>query len=119
MLPKIHRMSKKNEIKEVAAKGEKFFSENKEIILKILGNEAKKTKVGFSIPKLAAKNAVKRNRIKRILREIFRKEISNIKPGFSILVYLNRKNGRKEINYKEAAGEIKKILKRANLIIKK
>lgn len=119
MLPKIHRMSKKNGIKKVAGKGEIFFSENKKIILKIYGNKTKNTKAGISISKLAVRSAVKRNRVKRILREAFRKEIANIKPGFSIIVYLNRKIQEKEINYKEAAGEIKKILKKANLLVSK
>ena len=116
MLPKIHRMSKKNGIEKVAGKGEIFFSGNKEIILKISSNKTKNTKIGFSVSKLVVKNAVRRNRIKRILREVFRKEIINIKPGFNILARLSRKNKVREINHKEAHGEIKKILKRANLL---
>ncbi|MBD3365858.1 ribonuclease P protein component [candidate division WWE3 bacterium] len=51
-------------------------------------SEAKKpTRIGFLTSKKLAKNAVTRNRIKRVFREVVRLNLDKIKPGFWIALH--------------------------------
>jgi ribonuclease P protein component len=67
--------------------------------------------VGVSVPKRNFKKAVSRNRIKRLLRETYRKEKQLVynsidKPYVFMISYI----GKEECSYAEIALKIKKIL---------
>ncbi|NLK08873.1 MAG: ribonuclease P protein component [Firmicutes bacterium] len=55
------------------------------VVLHYLANGQGTTRVGFSVSKKLG-NAVNRNRIKRRLREIMRKQSPLLKPGYDLVV---------------------------------
>tara|TARA_R110001583_G_scaffold188649_1_gene350967 strand:+ start:357 stop:743 length:387 start_codon:yes stop_codon:yes gene_type:complete len=67
-------------------------------------------KVGFSVPKRNVKLAVHRNRIKRMMREVYRKNKDSFKENLDkqyifMLVYM----AKEEINYNELELSLKKV----------
>lgn len=110
MLPLKNRLKKREDFREVYQKG-KFVSE-KTISLKCAKNQLDFSRIGFSIESKVFKTAVERNRVKRILREIFRESLENIKPGFDIVVF-RKKPGK--IDFSQTKEEIASLLRKANL----
>lgn len=73
-------------------------------------NESKETRIGFAISKKAG-NAVKRNTIRRILRECFR--VSDFKfTGIDVLIAVNARylNRNVELDHTKLRNSFKKIL---------
>ncbi|MDD4202068.1 MAG: ribonuclease P protein component [Candidatus Omnitrophica bacterium] len=66
-------IKKTAQYKEMLQEGKKYFSPH--FILYVLSKETSReyAKLGISVPKKHIKQAIKRNRIKRVLREIWRK----------------------------------------------
>lgn len=83
-LPKNEIIKKNNEFKTILSRGRQW--EGKYI--KIFTLEAKERKVGFLVPKKVG-NAVIRNRIKRLMREIYRKNRQNINNMHLVLYAKN------------------------------
>jgi len=83
MLPKENRLKKEKEF-ETVFKGGRTVRGN-DIFLKYLANGTDKTKVGFVVSKKVSKLAVRRNKIKRRMREIVRLRKKEIKEGLSII----------------------------------
>lgn len=79
MLSKKHRLSKAVEVKKTAVKGRGFF--NPYFVIKKLPNQLQLARVTFVVSTKISKKAVDRNRIKRVLREEWRKSIDAIKPA--------------------------------------
>jgi len=76
-------------------------------------------KIGFVVSKKIEKSAVKRNKIKRQMREVVRLLIKEkkIKKGY-VLFFIAKKNILKK-NYNEIEKEIISILEKTNLLIKR
>jgi ribonuclease P protein component len=72
------------------------------------------TRIGFSITKKFGK-AVRRNRIKRQLREILRQRLPYIKTGYDI-IFVVRKEA-KDTTYSKLDQAVYNLLKRSNLLI--
>ncbi len=109
------KMLKKNyEFRDVLNRG-KYYS-GKYIVIYIKKNRKNINLLGIAISSKLGK-AVKRNYLKRIIRENYRKIEDDIKTGYS-MVFLWRKN--QEISqacYKNVEKDIKKIFEKAELFI--
>ncbi len=82
-LDKNERLLKSSEFKAVKKNGDKYYTKNFLIILKPNGLE--RSRIGISISKKEG-NSVKRNRMKRLIREFFRLNKEEIPKGFDILI---------------------------------
>ena len=71
-------------------------------------------RIGVSISKKVAKNAVARNRLKRLIKEIVRHRIAQISPGQD-LVIIARKDAVK-LDYHQAEQSLLHLLKKARLL---
>jgi len=84
MLKKQNRLKNKKDFDEIFKRGKSFGS--KILFLKIKDNKLNYNRFGFIVSQKVAKKAVVRNKIKRRLREIIRKENEKIKPGWDIVL---------------------------------
>lgn len=90
MLQKVYRLVEKNDFQSVLRNGSSvqgsflglFFLSNKGV---------GQTKTGFVVSNKISKKATIRNRLKRLLREVVRQNVYNIKEGF-LLVFLAEKS---------------------------
>lgn len=112
MLPFKNRLTKRKEIEKVQKAGYPFFLEN--LILKVAQNGLKDARIGFLVSSKIFRMAIERNQIKRMLREIFRPEISHFKPGNDILVVIRRREGEK-LTFEKLKKNAQEIIKKANL----
>ena len=85
---KIYTLKKNYEFKNVLTKG-KFYKGNY-ITIYITKNNKNDNIIGIAVSKKIGK-AVKRNRIKRLIRESYYCEKNNINKGYNIVFLWNRK----------------------------
>ncbi len=108
------KMLKKNyEFKHVLTKG-KFYSANF-IEAAIKENRKKFNLLGIAISVKTAK-AVKRNRIKRLIRENYRIIEKDLKYGQSIVFLWKKGVPTEKANFKNINSDMNEIFKKANLI---
>jgi len=81
------------------------------IVMKILPNRLNFSRYGFSVTKKVGK-AVKRNRVKRLLKEIVRLQL--IKPGWDI-VFIARSRAA-AVDYHQLVKTVTELLARARLL---
>lgn len=108
------KMMKKNyEFRHVLSKGkyysgryiEAFIKKNKQNYVNFLG-----LAVGVKTAK-----AVKRNHIKRLLRENYQRQEDSLKKGYSIVFLWKKKADIKEANFSNIEKDIQVIFNKANL----
>jgi ribonuclease P protein component len=114
MLPVKNRLKKRSDFAKVYRKG--LFSSENPVSIKFSENGLEKSRIGFSIEKKFFKKAVERNRIKRILREAFHKNLGNIKAGFDIVVFY--KKSEKDSDFKKVIELVEKVIKKSGLFEK-
>lgn len=85
------------------------------IVLYRLPNGLEHNRIGFSISSKRIGLATRRNRVRRILREIFRLNKKDLKKGFDIVIVLKR-DFAKRIIYKEIETIFMKVAREASLI---
>lgn len=112
MLTKNYRLRKKKEISQVYKYGRNFFSQF--IGLKVLNNKLLTSRFCFVVSNKIVPKAVRRNKIKRQLREIIRLKLKKIKSGADCLIIA--KKGINELEYKQKEEEIISLLKKAHLL---
>ena len=86
------------------------------ILLKIAPNTALTNRVGFSISARCIKRANRRNRIKRLFREAYRKNKAVLKKGFD-LVFVVRRDTKCDFSCKDAEGALLNLSKQAGILL--
>lgn len=111
MLPKENRLKRKKDIENVwkHGKSQRFNS----LLLKAVKNNLAKTRFAFIVSVKVAKKAVKRNKLKRRLREIIRKKLPQIKPGFDVII--SALVGLTEKNFQQLEEIVDKLLEKTAL----
>ena len=112
MLPKENRITKNAEFSKIYKKGE--FFKTKLIHFKYFKTNLPQTRVGFVIGLKVSKSAVKRNQLKRWMREVFRLNLDKIKSGFDIAVIA--KPGAIDMKHKDVERDIMFFLKKVKLM---
>ena len=113
---KIKTLKKNYEFKNVLNKG-KFYL-GKQIIIYISKNKVNENRIGIAISTKLCK-AVKRNRLKRLIREGYYVFEENIKVGNSIVILCKKKTNVDELNFQKVKEDLEFILKKANIFEEK
>lgn len=108
------KMLKKNyEFKNVLSKGTYYSGKNIEAFIKKVNNEDNFLGIAVSV-KIA--KAVKRNQIKRWIRESYYLLEDKIKPGFAIVFLWKKKVPFENASYENIEKDMKKILDKASVL---
>ena len=110
---KIKTLKKNYEFKNVLKRG-KFYI-GKQISIYVLKNNKKSNVIGIAVG-IKQCGAVKRNRIKRLIRENYRLIKDDLRQGYDIVFLWNKKGESQEANYYIIKNDIIKLLQKANLL---
>jgi ribonuclease P protein component len=111
MLPKRHRLTRSRDFARVRRSGRS--SGSPLMALYVLPTRSPDIRVGFSVSKRVGK-AVVRNRVKRLMREAVRSQVSRIRPGQD-LVFIARP-GAAEATYGEVDETVSYLLRRTSAL---
>jgi len=104
-LPKTARLRKRHEFLRVSRGGRKIHSANFLIISKASGKS--EARLGITVSGKVG-NSVQRNRVKRLVREFFRRRRHECPPGFDILVIARQ--GAPDLSLKSVENELGRSL---------
>lgn len=110
MLPKKFRLRKNLDFKKVYKRAKSIADPY--LVLYIKKNHLNNTRIGFSISKKLGK-AHERNYLKRQFREIIRKNLTNIKPGFDLIFIARQKI--KGLDYQDVEKSMEYLLKKGRI----
>ena len=110
-MKKIKTLKKNYEFKKVFQKGKTYTSKNIKVF--ISKNNLGENRIGIAVS-VKSDKAVKRNRIKRLIRENYRLISSDLKKGYNIVFLWNKNAKIEEMNY-IIIEDIKKIFKKADM----
>ena len=113
MLAKINRLSKEKEFARLLKLGKTYFSNC--LIIKVYPNNLNNSRFGFIISKKIAKKAVIRNKIKRRLREIIRKDLKILKDGYDVAIITKKEANLPKMNFQQLKEGVNNLEKKANL----
>ena len=106
---------KKNyEFKNLFSKGKFYYGDF--IHMYIRKGNSNNNKFGIAISKKQGK-AVKRNIIKRLIRENYKNFESKIEKGTQILIVINKEKNIAEITFKDIENNFQRTLKKANILV--
>jgi len=109
-------MMKKNyEFKNLFSKGKFYYGQY--IHMYIKKTEKNYNKLGIAVSKKQGK-AVKRNRIKRLIRENYKNFENKIEKGINILIIINKEKNIEEITFNNIESNFYSTLKKANVLVK-
>lgn len=112
MLPRINRLKKKKEIERTFQRGRGFKEDP--LFLKVSKNNLTISRFVFIVGRKAAKKAVTRNKIKRRLRELAKKRLPEIRPGFDVAMVVLP--GAENKDFSQLQTVVNKLLKKAGLL---
>ena len=116
MLPKQYRLKKRIAFKATYRTGTSFHKDGITLFCGKKKTDEKPTKIGFVVSKKIHKRAVKRNRIKRLMRESVRlhiKEFSDFDTKYISLIFVASSKLLNK-NFNEINNGIKKLLRTIN-----
>lgn len=115
MLQKKYRLRTFKDFKRVFAGG-RFVRDNANniIVAKIIKNDLLFSRFAFIVSNKVSKRAVKRNKIKRRMREAVRTKMLLIKNGYDIVFIANSQIVKK--SYSDINEAVEKLLIRSNLL---
>ena len=109
------KMLKKNyEFRRVLSKGN-YFGGNY-IQAFILKNKKNYNSLGLAINTKSGK-AVKRNKVKRLLRENYKNFEQNIQTGYEIVFLIKKKTNIDDLDFQNIRQDMEKIMKKSEIII--
>lgn len=109
MLQKISRLQKNKDIERVLKEGKGLKEDG--LALKTAKNNLNQSRFAFLVSKKISKKASQRNKIKRRLREIIKKQLAEIKKGRDYLIITLP--GIEKKDQKETEKLLSKLLKKA------
>ncbi len=104
-LPPGHRVKKRGEYRRIQSRGRKVHTRHLILMVHPSLRAADHARLGVTITKKVG-NAVMRNRIRRLLREIFRRHRDLFPAASDIVVVVKR--GARELSYVELLDEIRR-----------
>jgi ribonuclease P protein component len=104
------KLKKNYEFKKVYNEG-RYYVE-KYVVMYIIMNNSASNRVGFSVSKKVG-NSVIRNRVKRLIKEVYRQYSGNTKMGYDIV--FTARVGSAEADYKKIESNIVSIIRKAKL----
>lgn len=108
----ITSLRKKKDFEKVAKQGRPFFT--RELGFKMIKNNLKNNRYGVVVNLKVDKRAVKRNKIRRRIREIIRLNDKDFKQGFDIMILT--KESVKKLGYSEIKEKLLGLFSKANLV---
>lgn len=115
MLPKNHRLRKNKDFERVFEKGQSRGT--KWLWLKKVKTEPQQpVRIGIVMPSKHFKKAVTRNKLKRQIRELLRKKLSDLKSGFDVVVL--GKPGLEQKTFEQKRKILGRLLKKGKLFKK-
>jgi len=113
MLPKLNRLKNREDFSRVRKNG-KVVQGDSIGIATLPTSKDNESRFGFVISKKISKNAVTRNRLKRVYREIIRNNIKDISKGYDVVFLVKKTALGKTKN--EISKDVENILKKTNLL---
>ncbi|SRR5258708_1240779 len=108
MLPKENRLTKKTDFENIRQNG-RYITTSKLFTISFLNKKDEENpRIGFIVSKKISTKAVERNKIKRTLREIIRKNISYMKTGMDYVIIV--KPGILHISHDKLEIELKNVI---------
>ena len=114
MVPRKNRLKNKKEFEKVFKNGEFFGGQY--CTIRMLENKFSVSRFGFVAGKKLIKSIVRRNKVKRRMREIVRLFLreNKIKPGFDVITIA--KERVLDVSYQELKKDLEGIFKRVKLL---
>ena len=112
-MKKIKTLKMNYEFKNVLTNGKYFV--NRQIIVYIFKNKYDFNRIGVAVSTKAGK-AVKRNRVKRIIREAYYKYKDELEQPFDIVIMWNKKVNPMDASYQIISEDLQKAFKKAGII---
>jgi ribonuclease P protein component len=112
MLKPQNRLRKKKDFDNVLKRGKGFYGSR--ISVKLAKNKLKSSRFAFVVSTKVSKSAVKRNRLRRQLREIIRLRLDQIKPGYDVVIMA--RPASLGLKFEELTKELVKRFKKASLL---
>lgn len=113
MLPTKRRLKSKNEFNELFRRGKTL--SNDVFVLKFKGFGKEDSRVGFSVGVKFSKKTVRRNKVKRWMREAVRPMMGEIRPGCQIIFLVNSNFPYEQLNFVLVKEKIRDLLGKAKL----
>lgn len=112
MLPRLNRLTKETDFKEVARGARPTHSQY--LILKKIAYPNKESKFGIVISAKISKKSTVRNKIRRRIGEVLRINLGKIKHGFKVMLVV--KNTAIDRSYQEISQDLLLLLKKSGLL---